>query len=765
MSKKQKRIAIIGGSIALAIVLAFVFILVFVILPSNDDDNENGKFVVTSVEVQLDGITKTHINREFDSDSVQLSIRVNDGVDLSEYAPYTVTWTIVGETLGCTITNGLLTIGEVLGQITIRVSVTSYNTLYTDVPVLIIPKYGSVLTGITIVEPPNKTEYIEGQYFDRTGMIVNATFNHPDGNWTTRVDNFDVLPSGQLTNESLNGAMRVTVSFTHNNVTFSQFVDIFLHAKTLQSISVTTAPNTAFIEGQPLRLDNMVVTGHFEYITMPLVGWFTNIPIDSPLSLGTTSILVRYMVDSKIFETALPITVMYRTLQAIAVTGYRTTFVRYQRFDTSNLRVTAFYEFTENDVTNYVTINNTNPLSVGNQTITISYTERGVTRTHEVFITVADPYEQYIWLTIDGSPANVSVSWTFTFIGDDGQTEVIDFLNYYEHGFIFGGGYFGELFQIPVGAIVTITRVNPSIVDFFMNDTPLELEHTENSFEFTADDFDIYISYETVVGERITLIFENTLTNDLLILYFSEQWNGYLRVDHLNRIAFAFNAGGGFVYEFTINTNTYRFAELEYVNFRFLAFGSNDEIIPIRIPAKRTAIQVEETREVALVLWNGDRVYRTILIGYSVDSQIPEFVRSGYHFDRWELVGGQQNTYQGFWISRYGALDLVAAAPILGTWSATVYDVNFSFVFNADGSFVYTAGDFDLYGKFRVIDSEILIKTLHTTGDHIFADISDFSFEVVSGGILATVILVELGTDSYGGVALILYIKENIFLS
>lgn len=81
------------------------------------------------------------------------------------------------------------------------------------------------LTGITVTTPPTKTAYVVGENFDKTGMVVTATYEDsstaPITDYT--ITNGTALTAGQTT---------VTISYTKNMITKTAIVTITVHEHT-----------------------------------------------------------------------------------------------------------------------------------------------------------------------------------------------------------------------------------------------------------------------------------------------------------------------------------------------------------------------------------------------------------------------------------------------------------------------------------------------------------------------------------------------------
>ena len=89
------------------------------------------------------------------------------------------------------------------------------------------------VTGITVT-PPTKTTYVVGQELDKTGMVVNVTYNDE----TNDVANLNEVAITGFDSSAPADSQTVTVSYGGSSDTFT----VKIEAKTLQSIAVTTAP-------------------------------------------------------------------------------------------------------------------------------------------------------------------------------------------------------------------------------------------------------------------------------------------------------------------------------------------------------------------------------------------------------------------------------------------------------------------------------------------------------------------------------------------
>ena len=241
----------------------------------------------------------------------------------------------------------------------------------------------TILTKIEVTTQPSKTTYIEGQNFDKTGMKVTATYS----NGTSKeVTNYTITDGDNLTV----GKTTVAVSYTEEEVTKTTTVSITVNKKSLSKIDVTTQPSkTTYIEGQNFDKAGMKVTATYSDGTSKEVTNYT-ITDGNNLTVGKTSVTVSYTEEGVTKTTTVPITVNKKSLSKIDVTTQpsKTTYIEGQNFDKAGMKVTATYsDGTSKEVTNY-TITDGNNLTVGKTSVTVSYTEDGITKTTTVQITV-----------------------------------------------------------------------------------------------------------------------------------------------------------------------------------------------------------------------------------------------------------------------------------------------------------------------------------------------------------------------------------------
>ena len=180
---------------------------------------------------------------------------------------------------------------------------------------------------------------------------------------------------------------------------------------TLTEIYIEKAPNkTVYQEGENFDKTGMTVIAKYSDGSSHEVTNYDVIDGDN-LQAGTTSITIRYTENGVTKETTQKITVNKK--QVILTEIYieqspdKTIYQEGENFDKIGMKIIAKYsDGSSKEVTNYEIIGGEN-LQIGTQTITIRYTENGVTKETIQEITVNSEVEEVIVLTeiyIDKAP-------------------------------------------------------------------------------------------------------------------------------------------------------------------------------------------------------------------------------------------------------------------------------------------------------------------------------------------------------------------------
>lgn len=163
----------------------------------------------------------------------------------------------------------------------------------------------NIVTGITIKTPPSKTEYLEGENFDSTGMVVEASYK--DGSKKEIKDY--VIENGDNLKANQN---QVTISYGDKSISQA----ILVTANSLEKIEITTPPDkTEYVVGQNFDKTGMVVTGTYQNGARNEIINYT-IENGTNLSVGQSVVIISY--EGK--TTSQPITVEEKTITGITIT-------------------------------------------------------------------------------------------------------------------------------------------------------------------------------------------------------------------------------------------------------------------------------------------------------------------------------------------------------------------------------------------------------------------------------------------------------------
>lgn len=181
-------------------------------------------------------------------------------------------------------------------------------------------------------------------------------------------------------------------------------------------IEVTTKPTkTSYLAGDSFNSAGMVVTasygtGQAVLATAEVSGYSVS---PSVLTDGTTSVTITYSEGGETCTTTLPVTVTHR-LSAIVVTTKpnKLTYEYGDTLATAGMVVTASYSDSQTKTVTGYSCSPTTFSTIGNQVVTVSYTENGITQTTTFNVTVnRKSVAKPTWksnLTYTGSAQSVS---------------------------------------------------------------------------------------------------------------------------------------------------------------------------------------------------------------------------------------------------------------------------------------------------------------------------------------------------------------------
>lgn len=252
-----------------------------------------------------------------------------------------------------------------------------------------------ITSGIAVTTQPTKTTYYIGEAFDPAGMVVTATF--ADDTTANVTEDCTFSPETMAA-----GTQSVTITYVRAGVTKTATVAVAV--RTLDHIAVTTPPSkTAYKYGETFQPAGMVVTAYYTDETSRAVTGYTYSPTGA-LAMNNTTITISYTEGSVTKQTTQAITVA-KVLASIEITTppTKTAYFSGETFNPAGMVVTAHYNDGSSAAVSGYTYSPNGALAAGNNTITVSYSEGGVTRTDTQAITVttiSNTLNSNSWATI-----------------------------------------------------------------------------------------------------------------------------------------------------------------------------------------------------------------------------------------------------------------------------------------------------------------------------------------------------------------------------
>ena len=294
----------------------------------------------------------------------------------------TGTWTVTATLAGVTVTKEV----EVTGALQYNVDL-------------------MIATGLAVTGAPTKTAYDVGEAFDPAGLSVTVTYADNTTEDVTADCTFSPATMASGTTE-----VTITYQRAGRTLTATQAVTV----RQLSGISVATAPTkTAYYIEETFDASGMVIKATMsDGSTKTVTGW-TYSPTGA-LTANTTAVTISYTENGVTKTTTQAITI--RALVSIAITTAPTkTAYKYgEKFSSAGMAVTATYNDNSTRVVSGWTDSPTGNLTLSNTSITVSYTEGGVTKTTTQAITVSN--------TLSSIAVTTAPSKTAYFTGDTFDT-------------------------------------------------------------------------------------------------------------------------------------------------------------------------------------------------------------------------------------------------------------------------------------------------------------------------------------------------------
>ena len=276
----------------------------------------------------------------------------------------------------------------------------------------------TVLTKIEVI-PPNQTTYALGEGLNLGGMVVTATYSD---NSTRNVTSF-CSTSGF--NSSSAGTKTVTVSYAEDGTTKTATFSVTVNAaaKALHHIEVIPPSKDAYNVGDSFNSGGMVVTAVYNDNTTKNVTSASKTSGFDSSSPGVKYITVSYTEDGATHTAQFSISVDAVTVATLVrievIPPDKTSYEIGDSFSSAGMTVYAYYSNNSNDiVTSSCATSGFNSSSAGTKTITVSYTDGGITKTAQFNVTVNAKAAPVVsdWTKVQSMPSGAKVTdrkWTY----------------------------------------------------------------------------------------------------------------------------------------------------------------------------------------------------------------------------------------------------------------------------------------------------------------------------------------------------------------
>ena len=223
-----------------------------------------------------------------------------------------------------------------------------------------------VVDKIEIERAPDKLDYVEGQQFDVTGLVLKVTYQGGmtesiSGNWAVDLDGVALKTT------------HTKVVVTYGGVSIDIGINVVKRA--VEKIEITKDPDKVkYIEGTDFVPTGMEVKATFNDGTSETVA-VGDLNFDkTKLELGDGSVRVSYEFGGKTAYADLNVTVAAKQIVSIEITTApdKTVYDAFTRFDAKGMVVTATYDNNTKAVITDYTVENTEALTVDVTEVVIS---------------------------------------------------------------------------------------------------------------------------------------------------------------------------------------------------------------------------------------------------------------------------------------------------------------------------------------------------------------------------------------------------------
>lgn len=268
------------------------------------------------------------------------------------------------------------------------------------------------VVNLKIKTPPTKTQYKEGQHFDKTGMVIEAVYK--DGK-TEEISDYIIEDGNNLK------ANQTKVTISYGGKSIEQ--PITVTPNPLMEIKVTKAPDkTKYVVGQDFDKTGMIITGTYQDETTQEIIDYT-IKDGTNLVLGQSSVTIEY--DGK--TTTQEITVEDKIITEISISK-KPAKLKYiqnkEELDLTGGKLKVSYNDNtseEIDLTSsQITVTGFDNKKIGKNTITITYQTKTTTLEVEIIAEVVAKNSNF-----DKANCNIDTAKYYTFSNKDTQEYIV----------------------------------------------------------------------------------------------------------------------------------------------------------------------------------------------------------------------------------------------------------------------------------------------------------------------------------------------------
>lgn len=739
----RNKLAIILISI-IAFVAILLILLFTVIIP---EVKRNEKIEIKSLSVLFDNKEiGSEITEEYNLNNHKFDVVINDGKILSKRI--NIDWTMVND-LGCSIDNeGNFKIGESLGKIHIKITVASLNVLEKDIFMNIVKPQDYELHDIEAVLPSDGLHFTEGQKFSPIGLKVLANFKNGDDSLQIYVVDYSYDEELVLTPK----LSQTEIKYSNGAVERLATVYMNVLPKKLQSIEFSSFPTTTYIEGQYFEKSGIEVTAHYEYIDEIINDYALNIDEGQMLTPEITEITASFQFGTEIKFVSMPISVKKRELQDLFIDTMpnKLMYVQGQKFATQGMIIKAKYEYIERDVTDNVVLSIDGALLASDKVVVATYTENGKSLSVDIEIEVKKPYEQVRRIVFENS-LDASLSWLFKYYTDEGEVQIDNTTVSENEKLLFDNA--NGVYVVPVGAIVTLQRVNPMINSFIIDGAEHQLIYPASTFDFEVDfGEEIFIEFGKISSEKIVVRFAGNENMQNWAFVYPLNWNAPMKAEDLIKLGQIYEDSAEYCYKYHLAGVKYSYSQLATLNIN-----------------QNTQFYVEKVAVESINLININVVYDDSFVSVVVDktefvslAQLPQFAIEGYSLGfSTEKNGSLLNDTQFLtWLSTaqngymlYAVYTLTATPQegfVIGNWHKEIINtkaISLDITFNADGTYVYISKldgqeKCRFEGIYEFKDNKVNILSVRGNKSE-FVTLQDFDITLDNDILNATLILID----------------------